>query len=193
MRALLACAAVAVAAVVVTAADNGPERSATEGAPAAVTPGEVEVSVSADGLAPLAVTVGPAQAGAPPGTPEGTPPAWLHTVVRFENTGSADAYLRRGYHTGKLGEPVPRLLVAEPDCFWVVPGGVPDAYCPLVEFEMPVVPPGGMAEITMVAWRDLPGLAPLAPGTYAFTWPLLVRGPDDAGTSGSVTLTFAVP
>jgi hypothetical protein len=186
-----ACA-LAVATVVVAGAGDGPERSATGDAPGPITPGEVEVSAHTEGLAPLAVTVGPPQAGAPAEAPAGTPPAWLHTIVRFENTGSTGVYLRRGHHTGKVGEPVARLVIADSSCFWVNPRGAPDPYCPLVESESPV-PAGGAVELTLVAWRDLPGLAPLAPGAYTLTWPVHVRGPDDAGTTGSVSLTFAVP
>ncbi|HET8620624.1 MAG TPA: hypothetical protein VFM27_16775 [Acidimicrobiales bacterium] len=183
-----ACA-LAVATVVVTGAGDGPERSATGDAPAPITPGEVEVSAHAAGLAPLAVTVGPPQAGAPAEAPAGAPPAWLHTIVRFENTGSTAVHLRRGHHTGKVGEPVARLVVADSACFWVNTRGTPDPYCPLVESGSSA-PAGGAVEVTMVAWRDLPGLAP---GNYTFSWPLHVRGPDDAGTTGSVSLTFAVP
>lgn len=102
-----ACA-LAVATVAVTGAGDAPERSATGDAPAPVTPGEVEVSAHAAGLAPLAVTVGPPQAGAPAEAPAGAPPAWLHTIVRFENTGSSAVHLRRGHHTGKVGEPAAR-------------------------------------------------------------------------------------
>ena len=95
---------------------------------------------------------------------------------------------------GKVGEPVARLVIADSACFWVKPGHPdrPPPGLPLVESESPSRragrsrspwSPGG----TFPGWRRWHR----APTT--FTWPLLVRGPDDAGTTGSVSLTFAVP
>lgn len=140
------------------------------------------VSVSVAGMGPLDASVSPLG-------PSGT--GWLEHTVTLENTGDSTVYVRDLRKGTFLGDT--EVATATQGC-----GYGPDSPLGLrcvTDLRVVTVDPGGTHTFTVALWRDLPGMNPVGDGPYDWGLPVsysteVLTEPDDAGTTGTVTLTY---
>jgi hypothetical protein len=145
----------------------------------------VTVSLESRGLGPLDVSVGPLR----PASPSESHP-WLQHELVLANRSHRTLI----FADMRAVQIFSRLLIAEEGCGFSL--GPLEPACVLY-LDVPSLDPGESRRRTVTLWKGLPGLKPLAAGTYVFERKIRFRfgraapGPGH-GRRGAVELTYRV-